>query len=319
MKISSLPIYFRFKIIFLVFILLGIFVVMTWFKRVPHERSGENRISLQVNKDEVKFIVVGDTGVGNENQMKVARAMEKHCLASSDFDGMIMLGDNIYQAGVETTKDAEWQTRIEIPYGSPCLSKLQIYPVLGNHDYKKNPGAQVEYSKEHPRWHMPYRFYRIDFGSILRLIAFDSSFPDFCGMDDVCTVDFMRESLASSKASWNIVMAHHPLATGSVKKHGHSGGIFGFLMKPLVCGNADLWLSGHAHHMEYREEEGCDTAMVVAGGGGADLYEVHHDQPESKFIKSVHGFLELDISSKEMKYKFYNWKDELLWEKVVRK
>jgi predicted MPP superfamily phosphohydrolase len=268
---------------------------------------------IETNSIPIKLLLVGDTGTGKESQFKVAAALEKRCQELGGIDGLVMLGDNFYWSGVSSPIDLQWQKKIERPYSGQCLSNAPIYPVLGNHDYRGSVDAQVAYSTTHQRWNLPYRFYRIDFSDILRLTFFDSGFPDFCFLEKTCAVDFMRESFRSSEGRWNIALAHHPLASASVKGHSHSGGLFGFLMKPFVCGAADFWISGHAHHLEHRKEFDCDTELFVSGGGGADLYPVIKEQKEIKFVESQHGFLQMEITKDNIKSSFYDDEARLLY------
>ena len=56
---------------------------------------------------------------------------------------MQLLGDNIYDSGVTSVTDPQWQTKFEIPYMGV---NLPFYVVLGNHDYGGN-GAGTEFDK----------------------------------------------------------------------------------------------------------------------------------------------------------------------------
>jgi predicted MPP superfamily phosphohydrolase len=61
---------------------------------------------------------------------------------------------------VRATRDRRWRDRFEELCESTELN-LPFYAVLGNHDYRRNEKAQVEYTFEHPesRWKMPARYY----------------------------------------------------------------------------------------------------------------------------------------------------------------
>jgi len=84
----------------------------------------------------------------------------------------------------------------------------------------------------------------------------------------------------------------------------------GFLLRPMFCTDqVHGWFSGHAHHMEYRQLASCPTPLFLAGGGGGDLYEVV-PSPESRFLRSEHGFLEVEVSAGDMSVKFYDIQGE---------
>ena len=85
---------------------------------------------------------MGDTGKGNTGQQDVANAVARKC-AASGCDFVQLLGDNIYESGVTSVTDAQWQTKFEKPYMG--ISQ-PFYVVLGNHDYGGN-GAGNEFDK----------------------------------------------------------------------------------------------------------------------------------------------------------------------------
>lgn len=78
----------------------------------------------------VKFIAIGDMGTGKDGQRKVAEVMKQVC-ARRGCDFVVGLGDNIYEAGVDSASDIQFQTKFEEPYKN---LNLRFYMALGNHD-----------------------------------------------------------------------------------------------------------------------------------------------------------------------------------------
>jgi tartrate-resistant acid phosphatase type 5 len=272
---------------------------------LPRVRVGP----LHVEKPDInqlKFFVIGDSGSGRPEQGEVAKAMEVRCIAGGPFDAILMLGDNIYPSGVTSTEDPLWQERIFQPYGSDCLDDLPIYAVLGNHDYKGNPAAQIEMTLVNKRWYMPNRFYSMRFGSLLTLVAFDSELSEFCFKDNFCTYDYMLKAVKAYPATWTIVMSHHPLTSTSERGHGHQGGFREIFIKPFVCDKVDAWLAGHAHHMEHQIDPACRLELFLSGGAGADLYPVEENAKNVSYAESRHGFLELSLAKDKMVAEFYD-------------
>ena len=88
-----------------------------------------------------------------------------------------MLGDNIYETGVESTTDPAWQTKFEQPYNDV---DLPFYVALGNHDYGGNmiidvPGignefekgqVEVDYTQVSTKWNMPATHYTFTWGDV---------------------------------------------------------------------------------------------------------------------------------------------------------
>ncbi len=290
-----------------VVLLLGVATIGAWIRRmywIPSLHVGD--LSHQVaEKPNYRFFVLGDTGSGDANQYAVAAAMEARCVQSGGIDGIWLLGDLFYTAGVTGLDDPQWQQKVEIPYGSPCLKKATLYPIFGNHDYRGNTNAMIAYSQHNPRWHFPGRFYTVDFGRVIRMVAFDSAFPDFCFSANHCSIDYAMQQVKAPPTAWTVVTAHNPLSSASTLGYSHSGGVLGFFLRHLFCGKADAWFSGHAHHMEHRQVAGCDTSLFVSGGGGGDLYNTVAGA-ESEFLRSEHGFLEVDASLTDMAVGFYD-------------
>jgi len=57
--------------------------------------------------------------------------------------------------------------------------------------------------------------------------------------------------------------------------------------------------------MTWNTLDGID--LMVSGTGGATLRQAnHHPKPESLFAASEHGFLDLQIDSRELTAQFYN-------------
>jgi acid phosphatase len=73
---------------------------------------------------------------------------------------VLALGDNFYQSGVASVDDPLWKSVYEDVYTHPALN-VPWHVALGNHDYRGNPQAQVDYTARHTRWSMPARYYQV--------------------------------------------------------------------------------------------------------------------------------------------------------------
>ena len=112
-----------------------------------------------IKKDRaLHFIAMGDWGRnGADHQQQVATQMGA---TAKEIGSMftIATGDNFYPSGVISEWDPLWKYSFEDIYTDFHL-QWDWYPVLGNHDYKSNPDAQVKYSSISRRWKMPARYY----------------------------------------------------------------------------------------------------------------------------------------------------------------
>lgn len=245
------------------------------------------------------FIAFGDSGLGNADQKKVAKTISKFC-QTEQCDFVALLGDNIYPSGVDSVDDPQWQTKFEKPYAQ---LNLKFFPTLGNHDYKGNPQAQVDYSEISDKWIFPARYY-----------SFRRKFVEFFVIDsevfDEEQETWLKEKIALSQARWKIVYGHKP-----VYSHGFHGDTPELKEKllPLMRNKVDFYLSGHDHNMEYLNK-GYKPDFVVSGAGS-------ETRPVGKgkstlFSASELGFGHLILDKEKAVFRFVDQKGENLFEKV---
>ena len=246
---------------------------------------GPRIVNLQQPSDEsVRLIAFGDYGMGNEDQEAVMKLVEDIC-TSKGIHGILLLGDNIYMDGVANIQDPKWKKVIEQPFSKPCISKIPLYPILGNHDYKGNPNAQIEYTKTNKNWNFPHRFYSLVIDDLLEVVALDTNVADFCFDKDLCVVDYLFDRIENSKAKWKLAIGHHPVIGSSSK---HPVGLQGKLLLPTLC-KLDAYLAGHSHHLEHIKPKDCKGEFFISGAGGASLYQPKDDLPFRNTTKNSSG------------------------------
>jgi predicted phosphodiesterase len=240
----------------------------------------------------VRFIAVGDTGHGNAGQFAVGATMGQVC-AAQGCDFVVLLGDNFYQSGVNSTMDPQWQTAFVQPY-APV--NAPFYAVLGNHDYGGNgagtdeslPPFQVAYSQVNPKWRMPALHYRWSAGPAEFFAADTNRSFNPLGIysQTQLEADFAAW-LPASTAPWKIAFGHHPYLSNG--EHGNAGSYdplcVGSLCTPsfaplnglhvkefldsYVCGKADFYICGHDHSMQYPVGTCAGTELIVSGSGSS--------------------------------------------------
>ena len=235
----------------------------------------------------VRFVALGDTGKGNAGQKQVGAAVGSVC-ATHGCDFVVLLGDNFYPTGVESTIDPQWKTRFIEPYATV---EAPFYAVLGNHDCGGDGAGtdlprgdnQIAYSAVNPKWRMPARHYKWQVGDV-EFFAADTNRSMF-GVDEDLRSDF-EKWLPASTARWKVVFAHHPLKSNV--EHGNAGSYDGLPFVPVangasvksfveerVCGLADLYVTGHDHSLQWLEAtcsrpgSTLQTQLIVSGGGAA--------------------------------------------------
>jgi tartrate-resistant acid phosphatase type 5 len=235
----------------------------------------------------LRFVALGDTGKGNAGQLAVGNAIAAWC-ATRGCEFAVLLGDNIYDTGVTSITDPQWQTKFEIPYAAV---NMPFYAVLGNHDYGGGGTGnefgkgqhEVDYTAVSTKWKMPathYKFSRpgVDF------FAANTNLSMY-GTDQTVKSDF-NTWLPASTATWKFVIGHHPYRSNG--PHGNAGSYDGLPFIPIangdgvkeflddrVCGKADVYFSGHDHSDQWLTAR-CGasagnpgTELVVAGAGAS--------------------------------------------------
>ncbi len=229
-----------------------------------------------------RFVAVGDTGKGNQGQLDVARGIGRYCRVHG-CDFAVLLGDNIYDSGVTSAADPQFAHKFETPYAG---LGLPFHVVLGNHDYggggagdEHHKGQfQIDYTRRSRTWRLPAAYYRWQRGEV-ELFALDTNAQMHSRDTDQARDVAMW--ITSSTARWKIAYGHHPYRSNG--PHGDAGRYEGaagvtpwsgdgvkHFFDAHICGQVDLYLSGHDHSRQWLTEPcGGRTELVVSGAGAS--------------------------------------------------
>ncbi|HEY6505146.1 MAG TPA: tartrate-resistant acid phosphatase type 5 family protein [Chitinophagaceae bacterium] len=265
----------------------------------------------------LNFIAMGDWGRnGEDHQKQVAEQMGKTAAAiKAQF--IIATGDNFYPSGVISEWDPLWKYSFEDIYTAFSL-QWDWYPVLGNHDYKSNPDAQVKYSTISRRWKMPARYYSKKFfinGDSTRqvLIVFIDTnplIPEFYKNAEygpnVRTQDSTKQkkwlakvlSDPSPNIKWKIVVGHHPMFTGGSRTDGYDTKAIRNSLKPLFDKyGVDVYLAGHEHNLQHLVAGG-KTNHFISGAASertaVKLLDI------SKMAASEYGYMLFSVTGSDL-------------------
>ncbi|HVJ89165.1 MAG TPA: metallophosphoesterase [Labilithrix sp.] len=268
----------------------------------------------------IRFVAMGDTGTGANDQFKVGNAVASVC-KTRGCDFVQLLGDNIYESGASSVDDPIFQTHFEIPYAA---IDLDFWVVLGNHDYG-HAGAgtdfpkgqhEIDYTAKSKKWKLPSAYWHKSFTSSsasVEIFGLDTNKAMF-GLDAQQRVD-VSAWLAASTAEWKIAMGHHPYKSNG--PHGNAGSydaILGVSVPPVngrgvkeyleeaICGNVDLYLSGHDHSRQWLNESCMGTELAVSGAG-AKATKLDGKNP-TLFESLELGFLYIVIDGKKLTAEF---------------
>ncbi|MHB1261942.1 MAG: metallophosphoesterase [Thermoplasmatota archaeon] len=302
----------------------------------------------------LRFIALGDMGMGNDEQLRVAQAIATVC-AARGCDFAVGLGDLIYPAGASSPTDPQFETKFEEPYAA---LDFPFWMVLGNHDNGQDPAGasapagglglwytagnnEVAYAQRTDRlsekWTMPARHYTFDEGPV-HFIGLDTNTLLFYGApvppDLELAIqeqeDWLPGAVSGGEGPWRIAMGHHPYVSNG--EHGNAGefdnevipGQNGDHLKAVfeehLCDRIDLYLSGHDHDLMWMEPvDSCGrTQFIVSGGGGAGLYDLTGSGP-AYYEASTLGFWWLEVTGDRLQALAFNDSGELLYGQSISK
>ncbi|MFO1519522.1 MAG: metallophosphoesterase [bacterium] len=253
----------------------------------------------------VHFFTFGDWGSGTKDQKAVAEEAKKICgQLACDFG--LFLGDNFYPAGVSSTEDPYWKTRYRDVYTS---LKIPFYAALGNHDWKGNPQAQIDFTKKDEYWKMPNYQYSVK----LRPPSMEKALVEIFVLDsdrfDATAQEWLKKALGESEAGWKILAFHHPILNNGTEHPSDEKKMWPAL-KPIVCKKIDLILSGHEHIFSHLREEKneCQYDQVIVGTGGKELYGIRPIAPagiKPLFSESSFGVAFFEATPQELSLRFF--------------
>jgi len=134
-------------------------------------------------------------------------------------------GDVHHFEGVRSVNDPLWMTNYELIYSHPELM-IDWFPILGNHEYRGNTQAVLDYTNVSRRWSMPGRYYTKVFekkGTAIRFVMIDTAplidkyrnesetYPDACKQDMDQQLAWIDSVLTVAKEDWVVVIGHHPI------------------------------------------------------------------------------------------------------------
>lgn len=275
--------------------------------------KAEAKPEIGLGADTLRFLAIGDWGRdGDFGQQATADQMAKSAEAFRP-QFVVSTGDNFYENGVDSIQDPRWQTSYEQIYHHASL-QLPWFAVLGNHDYRKNPDAQVEYSLYSRRWQMDARYFAktftfkdgtqalflfIDTNPFVARYHSEEKYKQVKGQDTTAQLTWIRQALSASQAKWKFVIGHHPVYSAS-PDHGNTPELIGSL-KPLLDQYAvNAYICGHDHDLQHLRK---GNVHYFVSGAGSKLREAGKNDV-SVFTYSVNGFMQFMATGDELLVQF---------------
>jgi hypothetical protein len=224
--------------------------------------------------------------------------------AESDIEFVAAAGDVHHFNGVASVSDPLWMTNYELIYDHPELM-LDWYAILGNHEYRGNTQACIDYSKVSRRWVMPSRYYTmvkaVNDSTSLRLVFIDTApliskyrtdsmdYPDACKQSDKAQLQFIDSVLSVSKETWTVVIGHHPIYAYTKKDESERTDLQERLDPLLRKHKVDFYFNGHIHNFQHIKANGSDVDYIT--NSSASLSRKVEKMDGTQFCSDLSGFL----------------------------
>lgn len=227
----------------------------------------------------LQFGVMGDSGSGNADQMRVAARMhERH--AESPWKFVVALGDNVYEDGEAKYFESKF---IDV-YHDLLSANVPIRSTLGNHDVRYRGGREqvleegFGYIDQQDQYEFAAGPKTADGKDLARFICLNSNrwieAVDAGGRELAMIQDELREQLRRvDRYRWNIVYLHHPIHShvkstfGISRGHGATEQLQHGLERLLSEHGVDLVMTGHDHfYQKIKPVQGVHHLISGAAG-----------------------------------------------------
>ncbi|HLP56968.1 MAG TPA: metallophosphoesterase family protein [Fluviicola sp.] len=244
------------------------------------------------NPGEYRFWVIGDAGMGNDDQRNVRDGFMA-VNQGTHIDGWIMLGDNAYGSGINDGTQENYQEGVFENMYEPILQNTVLWPATGNHDYNNHiPFSPAPayfdifslpmYGEAGGLPSMSEKYYSYNYGNI-HFIVLDSYDEDRDATAPMAT--WLVNDLQQNNAEWTIAYWHHPPYTKGSHNSDNGNFLDGELVEireniiPILEQyGVDLILNGHSHSYErsylidghYGYSSDLDSSMILDNGTGGN-------------------------------------------------
>ncbi len=265
-------------------------------------------------KDEVSFFMANDLGRNGYYDQKTIAELMGNMAEAIGPKSVVAAGDIHHFNGVVSVSDPLWITNYELIYAHPELM-IDWFPILGNHEYRGNTQAVLDYGKVSRRWMMPARYYTQVMSAkntTVRIIFLDTTplidrysedverFPDACKQDMQAQLDWLDSTLKSASEDWVIVVGHHPIYAQTDKPESERTNMQARVLPILQkYKNVAIYACGHIHNFQHIQKKGDNIDYVV--NTSASLARPVQPIDGTVFCSPADGFSVISASKKQLK------------------
>lgn len=229
---------------------------------------------------DVKLMIGNDLGRNGYYEQKPIAALMGKVAEAVGPDAFLALGDTHHYLGINSAADPLWMTNYELVYSHPEL-QVEWCPVLGNHEYRGNTQAVIDYSDISRRWMMPSRYYTRIFdndGTRVKVIFIDTTpiidkyrsntveYPDASRQDVDAQLRWLDNELSRvDNADWTVVAGHHPVYAQTPKQSSEREDMQRKVDPILRKHKVDMYICGHIHNFQHIHKNGIDYVVNTSG------------------------------------------------------
>ena len=265
---------------------------------------------------DVKLIIANDLGRNGWHEQKPVARLMGEVADGIGPEAVLALGDTHHYLGIQSVDDPLWMTNYELIYDHPEL-QVEWCPVLGNHEYRGNTQAVMDYSAVSRRWKMPARYYTKVFednGTSVRVVFVDTApligkyreesdkYPDAGKQDVGRQLAWVDSVLSSAKEDWVIVAGHHPMYADTDKDASERSDLQERLDPILKKHGVDMYVAGHIHNFQHFRKPGSDIDYIVNTSGSKARKVKKIDG--TVFCAGVEGFSVLTADKNTLRLSF---------------
>lgn len=278
-------------------------------------------------KKQFNVFIANDLGRnGYYDQKPIAELMGQMAEAGADPEFIIATGDVHHFNGVASINDPLWMTNYELIYSHPELM-IDWHPVLGNHEYRGNTQAVLDYGQVSRRWEMPGRYYTKSYehkGMTMRILWIDTTpliskyrndqetYPDACLQNDEVQLAWIDSVLTAATEQWVIVCGHHPIHADTPKEVSEREDMQRRLDPILRKHHVDMYICGHIHNFQHLRVKGSNIDYVVNSAGS--LSRKVNPIEGTQFCSPEPGFSILSANKEQLILRMIDKKGNILYE-----
>lgn len=267
-------------------------------------------------KGDINLFIANDLGRNGYYDQKPIAELMGEMAETIGPECIIAAGDVHHFNGVASVDDPLWTTNFELIYSHPELM-IDWLPVLGNHEYRGNTQAVMDYSKKSRRWVSGERYYTRVFndkkaGVAVRIVMLDTTpliskyckdneeYPDACKQDVNQQIAWLDSVLSVAKEEWVIVIGHHPIYAQTAKSSSERDDMQKRLLPILHrYNNVDMYICGHIHNFQHIRKEGDEIDYIVNSAGS--LARPVSSIEGTRFCSPEPGFSVVSVTKNNLK------------------